>query len=75
MADAQFPSENMKFIVKSYVEFLDLEYPKDAGIFFEAFGRLKNGGTVRELFDTLIEAFPDKELEIGEFFAMLKEDD
>ena len=68
MADIiQFPDQDEKAIAQ-FVEGFGLEYPKDAEKFFEIFFGYEEGEkTVGELFDELIEAFPDKKKSILNF--------
>ena len=63
----QFPKDNPRYIIKTFIEGFGLEYPKDAEKFFEVFDRFEAGGTVGELFDALVEAFPDKRESILDF--------
>ncbi len=61
MADViQFPNQEEKSIPQLFVEGYGLEFPKDVDMFFEIFLGFEDGGTIGELFDALIEAFPDK---------------
>ena len=61
MADIiQFPNQNER-VLAQFVEGFGLEYPEDAEKFFEIFFGGEDGEKpVGELFDALIEAFPDK---------------
>ena len=63
----QFPNQEEESIAQSLVEGYGLEFPVDADKFFEIFLRFEDGGTVVELFDELIEAFPDKKESILSF--------
>ena len=63
----RFPKDNPKYIIKTFIEGFGLEYPKDYPKFAEIMGRFDDGGTVGELFDALIEAFPDKKESILDF--------
>ena len=56
----QFPNQEEESIAQSLVEGYGLEFPKDADKFFDIFFRFEDGGTVGELFDALVEAFPEK---------------
>jgi hypothetical protein len=68
MADViQFPKENEIYIIKIFIEGFGLEYPKDYPKFAEVFSRFDEWLTVGELFDVLIEAFPDKKESILDF--------
>ena len=63
----QFPNQNERALAQ-FVEGFGLEYPKDAEKFFEIFFGYEEGDkTVEELFDELIEAFPDKKESILNF--------
>jgi hypothetical protein len=54
--------------IAQFIEGFGLEYPKDAEKFFEIFfGHEEGEITVGELFDELIEAFPDKKESILNF--------
>jgi hypothetical protein len=54
--------------IAQFVEGFGLEYPKDAEKFFEIFFGQEDGEKpVGELFDELIEAFPDKKESILNF--------
>ncbi|MCK5418908.1 MAG: hypothetical protein KAI93_10390 [Desulfobacterales bacterium] len=68
MADIiQFPNQDERAIAQ-FVKGFGLEYPKDAEKFFEIFfGHEEGEKTVGELFDELIEAFPDKKESILNF--------
>jgi hypothetical protein len=68
MADIiQFQNEDEKSIAQ-FIEGFGLAYPKDAEKFFEIFFGYEEGEkTVGELFDELIEAFPDKKESIMNF--------
>ena len=68
MADIrQFQSPDERSIAQ-FIEGFDLEYPKDAEKFFEIFFGYEEGEkTVGEVFDELIEAFPDKKESILNF--------
>ena len=68
MADViQFPNQNERALAQ-FVEGFGLEYPKDADRFFEIFFGHEDGTkTVGDLFDELIEAFPDKRESILNF--------
>ena len=61
------PKQNVMYIVKTFIEGFGLEFPKDYEKFAEVMGRFDDGGTVGELFDALIEAFPDKKESILDF--------
>ena len=68
MADIiQFPDQDERAIAQ-FIEGFGLEYPKDAEKFCEIFFGYEEGEkTVGELFDELIEAFPDKKESILNF--------
>jgi hypothetical protein len=68
MADIiPFPNQDERSIAQ-FIEGFGLEYPKDAEKFFEIFFEQEDGEkTVGELFDELIEAFPDKKESILNF--------
>ena len=68
MADIiQFQNQGERSIAQ-FVEGFGLEYPEDAEKFFEIFfGHEEGEKTVGELFDELIEAFPDKKESILNF--------
>ncbi len=68
MADViQFPNQAERSIAQ-FVEGFGLEYPKDAKKFFEIFFGHEDGEKpVGELFDELIEAFPEKKESILNF--------
>jgi hypothetical protein len=68
MADIiQFPNQDERSIAQ-FIEGFGLEYPKDAEKFFEIFfGHEDAEKPVGELFDELIEAFPDKKESILNF--------
>jgi hypothetical protein len=63
----RFPKDNPKYIIKTFIEGFGLEFPKDYEKFAEVMGRFENGGTARELYDALIETFPDKKESILAF--------
>ena len=68
MADEiQFPKDNPRYIIKTFIEGFGLEYPEDAEKFFELMGIFDDGGTIGEFFDALVEAFPDKKESIMNF--------
>ena len=68
MADIiQFQNQDERSIAQ-FIEGFGLEYPKDAEKFFEIFFGGEDGEKpVGELFDALIEAFPDKKESILNF--------
>lgn len=68
MADViRFPKDNPKYIIKTFIEGFGLEYPKDYPKFVEVMIRFEEGGTAQELYDALIETFPDKKESILAF--------
>jgi hypothetical protein len=63
----RFPKDNPKYIIKTFIEAFGLEFPIDYEKFAEVMGRFKDGGTAGELYDALIETFPDKKESILAF--------